>query len=135
MDAEIHQAWVSQFVASGFGLPIAHENLHYTPEAGESYFEIRVLANDVTPASLSDSDESDGVFRVILRSPQGAGAAGPKLTLGEVANAFPIGARLNYGNTRIVVTGRQQQPGAPEGGWYVVILDFQYRAFSKRTGL
>lgn len=132
MDVSVHQAWVSEFISADFGLPIAHENMHYTPSAGEAYFEVRVLANDLTPASLADSDETDGVFRVILRHPQDAGAVAPKQTLGEVASAFPVGRRFEYGGTRVTVTGRQQQPGVAEDGWYAVILDLQYRAFAKR---
>ena len=70
---KIDQAFVSSFIAGGFGLEIAHENLAYEPTTGTEYAELRTLNNDVTAYDLATLDITDGVFRVILRYPANSG--------------------------------------------------------------
>ena len=130
--AKIDQALVSRFIAGGFGLPVAHENLPFTPSAGQAYAELRVLQNDVTPLSLADSNQTDGVFRAILRYPAQTGAVAANLKADQILTAYPIGARLSYGGQSITVTSHSRQPGAPEEGWHKINVTIGYRAALRR---
>lgn len=124
----IDNAFQERFVAAGFGIRIAWENEDIKPQAGEPYAELRVLQNNVTPATLAHSDDTDGVFRVILRWPVEVGAYDIRKKADEIFSVFRIGTCLVYENVKVWVMGNSRQPGVAEGGWYKLILDMPYRA-------
>lgn len=125
---KIDQALISAFIDGGVGLPIAHENIDYAPTAGTAYAELLVLQNDVTPATLADSNDTDGVFRVILRYPIGGGAVAAKTKADQVFTAFAIGQRLSYDGVTLTILRNSRQPGVAEEGWFSLVLDMPYRA-------
>lgn len=124
----IDQALVNTFINGGFSLSIAHENIDFTPTAGTAYAELLVLQNDVTPATLNDSNDTDGVFRVILRYPANGGAIAAKTKADQIFTVFRIGTRLTYNGVTLTILGNSRQPGLAEDGWYKLVLDMPYRA-------
>lgn len=130
--ADIDRAFVQAFINGSFGLPIAHENAPYVPKAQEAYAELLVLTNDVTPFSLNGSNETDGVFRVLLRYPTDIGAMAAKIKADEILAAFSIGKRVCYGTQCATVVSQQRQQGVPEEGWFKINVSFRYRAFIER---
>ena len=134
----VDQAFVSAFINAAFGLPIAHENLPYTPTAGTADAELLNIPNDVTPYSLRDSDETTGLFRVILRYPVDTGAVAAKTMTDAIFAVFKLGTTVSYnatGNpvTSAQVVGVQRLPGVVEDGWYKLVLTIRYRAFLRRN--
>lgn len=125
---DIDLAFQNAFVAGDFGLPIAWENEQFTPTAQTAYAEIRILQNDVTPATLADSNDTDGVFRVTLRYPVDGGAYPIKQKVDQIFSVFAIGSRLVYNGVTVVVLRNSRQPGLAEDGWYKLVLDMPYRA-------
>jgi hypothetical protein len=132
MSIKIDQALITQFIGGGFLLPVAHENLPYTPVAGTAYAELLVLNNDTTPYSLKDSNATDGVFRIILRYPVDGGAVAIKTKADEIFAAFKVGQRLTYSGQTLTITSQQRQPGVAEDGWYKLVLTISYQAFITR---
>jgi hypothetical protein len=130
---KIDQAFVSEFVAGGFGLPIAHENLSYDATEGEAYAEISVLQNNVTPLTLNSSDQTDGIFQVVLRYPANSGAIAIKQKADEILNHFRFGKTFKYGGVSVKTTSLQRQPGINEAGWYKIILTIAYTAILTRS--
>lgn len=130
--AKLDQAFIDRFVSQAFGLPIAHENLPFEPTAGTPYVELKVLQNDTTPRSLSDTDQTDGVFRVILRYPVDQGAIAAKQKADNILNAFKVGRRVSYQGVSATVVSHSRREGYAEDGWYKLVVDFRYRAFIKR---
>lgn len=124
----IDQALISAFIGGAFGLPIAHENIDYAPIAGTAYAELLVLQNDVTPATLADSNDTDGVFRVILRYPANTGAVAAKVKADAIFTVFAIGTRLTYNNVTLTILRNARQPGVAQEGWFSLVLDMPYRA-------
>jgi hypothetical protein len=125
---KIDLAFQNAFVGAAFGLPIVFENEQYTPTAGRAYAELKVLQNDVSPATLNDSNDSDGVFRVILRYPVDTGAFDAKTKADQIFAVFAIGARLIYDGVTVIIMRNSRQPGLAEDGWYKLVLDMPYRA-------
>lgn len=125
---KIDQAFVSSFIAGGFGLEIAHENLPYEPTTGTPYAQITTLQNDVTGYDLSSRDLTDGVFRVILNYPAGSGAIVPKQKADEILTAYPIGSLVSYQGQAATIQSQQRQPGVAEAGWYSIVITLGYRA-------
>lgn len=130
----IDRALITQFLAGNFNLPIAHENQSpaFVPVAGAPYAEIIVLQNDVTPLSLAHSNQSDGVFRVILRYPADSGAVAAKLKADEILGFYKLGTRLNYDGDALTITGNARHVGSVEYGWYKLVLTVSYKAFFGR---
>lgn len=132
MSVKIDQALVSAFISGNFGLGIAHENTEFVPTAQSPYAELRVLQNDVTAGTLNDTNDTDGVFRVILRYPVYTGAIAPKLKADQIFAVFGIGTRLSYEGVTLTILNNQRQPGVAEDGWYVLVLTMAYRAAIER---
>jgi hypothetical protein len=131
---KIDQAFVSAFKAGDFGLPIAYENEQYPAKGSPkgAYAELLMIQNNVTPFSLAHTDETDGIFRVILRYPANGGAIPAKQKAESIANAFRVGRRISYDGVTATVIGSSRVPGVPEDGWYKQVLSFQYRSFITR---
>ena len=130
---KIDQALTSEFVSGNFGLPIAHENVDYDSTDGNPYAEILVLQNNATALSINDTDQTDGVFRVILRFPVYQGAITAKQKASEIMGHFRIGKRCTYQGVTVTIQSQQRQPGVAEDGWYKTVLTFGYRAFLTRA--
>lgn len=131
MSVKIDQAFVDAFIKGDFGLPIAHENADYTP-GSDPWVKLRTLPNDITPATLVGTNETDGVFRAILHYPAGSGAIVAKQKADEILAAFGVGAQVCYGGQCSTITNQYRQPGVVEDGWYRVVITIGYRAFIKR---
>lgn len=129
---KIDQALLSHFIGGNYGLPVAHENQPYQPTNGQPYAEVLVIQNSVTPFSLASSNETDGIFRVILRYPADGGAVPAKQKAEAISNGFAIGSRLEYQGVAVTITAQSRVPGVPEDGWYKQVLTFNYRAFTDR---
>jgi hypothetical protein len=129
---KVDQALVQSFINGAFGLPIAHENIAYTPVNGVPYTELLVLPNDKTAFSVSDTDETDGVFRAILRYPVDTGAIAAKTKADEIFNIYKIGSSISYSGQSVEIVAVSRQPGVVESGWYKIIISVRYRAFIGR---
>ena len=132
-DVRIDQAFISDFIAAQFGLPIAYENSDYSPSNGQDYAEIKLLANDTTARSLADSNQTDGVFRVVLRTPASRGSIALKTKATEIYRHYAIGKRLTYDGITVTVVGHNIQPGLVIDGWFVLVTDMRYRCFFNRN--
>ena len=128
---KIDQALLSAFIDGAFSMPIAHENLPFTP-GSDAYAEVLILQNDTTPWSLKHSNETDGIFRVILRYPADTGAIAAKQKAEEIFNVFKIGSRHEYNGATVTITTNQRALGVQETGWYKLALSMQYKAYLKR---
>ena len=129
---KIDQALIQAYIDGSFGLPIAYENDGYTPTPGNEYSEIYTIPNDITPFSMNDSNETDGVFRVILRYPVDCGSIEPKKKADEIFAVFFVGRVLKYENQKVTISGLSRMRGIIEGGWYQLPLSIMYRAFLPR---
>lgn len=132
MSIKIDQALTQRFIDGAFGLQIAHENQQFTPTPQTPYAEIRVLQNDATAGTLNNTNDTDGVFRVILRYPQNTGAIAAKQKANQIFAAFKVGQRIVYEGVQLTITGNQRQPGVVQDGWYSLILTMPYRAAIER---
>jgi len=130
---KIDQAFVSEFIAGNFGIPIAHENTAYDATNGAAYAEIGVLQNNVTPLTLNNSDQTDGIFQVILRYPSNSGAMVAKQKTDDIFSHFRFGKTFRYGGVAVKTTSLQRQPGINEDGWYKIILTIAYTAIITRS--
>jgi len=129
---KVYQAIVQSFIDAGFGLPIAHQNINYTPENGVAYAEIYVAGNDVTAFDLAYTDETDGIFRVILRYPVNSGAVAAERKSEEILRYYHIGKQMEYDGQIVSVRSYSQEPGVPEDGWYKAVLTIRYYAYLRR---
>lgn len=132
MSVKIDQAFVEAFIAGAFGLEIAYENQDYTPTEGTPYAEIVMIPNDITPLGLAQTDETDGIFRVLLNYPENKSDLPAKQKADEIFAAFPIGRVLTYSGQRTTITNQSRARGVPEDGWYRLSLSFSYRSFLTR---
>ena len=122
MYLESHQAFVSDFIAQAFGLPIAHENANYTPTAGTAWLRLVTFTGDITAGSVSaDVSEGGGFLQVELHFPEGDGAITAKTQLQTIFDAYPLSRRVSYGGVSFRVTALQQFDASPQGGWFQVV--------------
>lgn len=129
---KVDQAFLYEFVDKFYDLEVSHENIEYRPVLGTPYAEIMVLGNNITPYSLAHTDETDGVFRIILRYPKGSGQVDIKTKADEIFSVFKIGKKLTNEGVSVTVTSQARQSGVPESGWFKIVLTIGYKAYLRR---
>lgn len=130
----IQRAFLTAFVTTNsvFSLPAAYENRDYKPTPGTAYAELLFIPNEEVPLSLKDSNETTGLFRVILRYPVNQGSGNAFAKAQEIVDAFPIGSELSYSGTKLRIMRSQLQRGLVEDGWFKVNVTFRYVALLTR---
>jgi len=128
---KVDQGLTNLFISSAFGLPIAHENAKYEPTLGTAYAEIFTIPNDETALS-TDSDVTDGLFRIILRYPVQGGAIAAKTMADTIFDVFKVNSYFYYDNQKIEIIGFSRDTGYHESGWYKLVLSIRYNAFIRR---
>lgn len=109
-------------------MPFAFENKPFDPR-GRVYGEVLSLPNDVTPFSLKETDETDGIFRVIVRVPANMGWKYCKQVADTIRSWFPIGGKI----AEATITGHSRKAGVHEDGWFKQVVTISYRAFIRRA--
>lgn len=132
MSLKIDQAFIEAFIDASFGLEIAYQNQSYTPTAETPYAELLNIPNNITALDLNDMNETDGLFRVILRYPADTGAITAKTKAEAIMDAYPIGSSVSYSGQSARITAVNRQAGIVEEGWYVTVITITYRAFIAR---
>jgi hypothetical protein len=132
---KINQAFIDSFIKAGFFDKdrIAHENVNFTPPKDGMYAEILLIENDVTPAVLTaDVYETDGVFRVILRSRADGGAVAARAMSDRITAYYYFGRSIEYDTQRVTIRHFSAAPGESRDGWYTFIITIYYRAYARR---
>jgi hypothetical protein len=132
---KINQAFINSFKDAGFfdKERIAQENMNFIPPKDGMYAEIMLIENDVTPATLAgDVYETDGLFRVILRSKAGGGAVETRAMSDKITAFYSIGKVIEYDAQRVVIRKFGETPGESRDGWYVYIINIYYKAYTRR---
>lgn len=132
MKIAVDQALVSSFISGSFGLPIAHENLEYTPTTGTAYAEITVFDSDKMPETVNTADRQIGMFQVVLRYPTNSGAIVAKTKAAEILDHFKLYSIHEYSDQKVRITEHKRGPGYPEDGWYKIVLRMSFLAFTPR---
>ena len=132
MSVKIDQAFTKAFIDAAFGIAIAHENQSYTPVPGTPYAELLLLPNNTIPNTISDLDETTGIFRVILRYPENKSAGPAKTIADSILTTFKVGSAHTYSGETARVTKTKREPGYQEDGWYKVVLTMSYHALLTR---
>ena len=132
MSLKIDQAFVNSFINGSFGLETDYQNLPYTPTAQTAFAELNNLPNEISPLSLKDSNETNGIFRITLRYAADTGAIAAKTKAEEIMAYYEIGSTVTYSGQSATITRVQRQAGFNEDGWYTIIVDITYRAFITR---
>lgn len=145
---KIDQAFTSALLAAEIGLDIVWENGIYSvwdgssytttngvyvPTNGRAWIEAFLLPNDITALGLSATNETDGVFRCVLRYPANTGSIAAKQKADEIMTGFPVGARLTYSDQKVTVTSQDRRQGTTlDENWYSLVVSFNYRTFLAR---
>lgn len=129
---QIDQAFTNTFINSDFNLPIAFENLDFEPDFKKAYAEIKVLQNDKTGYDTDSTDETDGVFRIVLRYPINKSSIPAKKKADQILNFYKIGSKINYDGVDVIITSSSRSEGVPETGWYKLVLTIGYKSFLRR---
>ena len=132
MSIKIDQAFVQSFVDGNFSLPVNYENMPYTPVSGTAYAELVSLPNPIDSLSLSDMNETSGIFRVILRYPIDGGAITPKAKAEEIMAHYPIGSSVAYSGQSATIRSVSRQAASVIDAWYTIVVSIRYLSFITR---
>ena len=132
MSVKIDKAFVSAYIDADIGLDVAHENSAYNPTSGTEYVELINIPNDITPLSVTGTDQTDGIFRIILYWPVNVGAITPKLKADEILAVFTLGSKVCYSGQCATITRSSRQKGLSVDGWYRIIITITYKSFIGR---
>ena len=114
------------------GFQYEHSRGVYTPSAERGFLEAKVFPADVSPQSLADSDVHLGLFQVIVKYPNDSGLFAAKEKAQAVLAMFSIGSSITYDAQKVYIDSKRIDGGRSEGGFYQIVVRFNYRAFVTR---
>lgn len=115
--------------AAARSLPVAWENIPFTPPAGQ-YLRFNLLKAPTDSADLAGSHrEYSGVCQISVFVPKGGGPTAAETLAAELAELFPLYDRLATGSFVMLVTSPCSEGPAIIGDLnYMVPVSFTYRA-------
>jgi hypothetical protein len=128
----VDQAITQRVIDAALGLPIAHENIDYTPISGTPYAELKVFQNDLTAFSVTSSAQSDGFFQVLFHYPQNTSAIQAKTKADQLMASFKIGQKITRDGVTLVVNRVTRLEPSTDGGWYRLPVRIFFRSFLTR---
>ena len=131
---EIGKTLINSFDNAEFDLPTKTENEIYDPVIGTAYAELIVLPNEKTAYSVKDTDQSNGVFRIILRYPIGESKDTIKAKADEIFNVYKLHSIIvdPENNNYVEIIKQNCQEGVRETAWHKLVLDLYYQTFTRR---
>lgn len=124
----LYEAFVEYLEGRGFVFETVREN--ESAPSNNGYAELAMGPFEKKPFTHSDTDQIDGVFRIILRYPEGSGISG---AAEDIEAFYSIGSVIEFNtNEKAVISGFSREAGAVEAGWYKLILNVHYQAKVKR---
>ena len=109
-----------------------HQTGAYVPSTERGYIESKVFPASILPFSLNHSDTHSGVYQVIVKYPADMGSIVVKSKVDEVLALFGIGSTLTYDSQSVTIDTKSVDGGRVEGGFYQVVVRFEYQAFVTR---
>lgn len=112
-------------------MPIAWENVPYTPILGTAYFAAHLLPAEPDPFTLGQNPwiERRGIFQVSCFYPALAGWGDAKSKAAEVVAAFPAHSSFIYNGLEVNIDRCWPGPGMNQDGWYMVPISIRYHCF------
>ena len=131
---EIGKTLINSFDNADFDLPTKTENEIYDPVIGTAYAELIVLTNEKTAYSVKHTDQSNGIFRIILRYPIGESKDTIKAKADEIFNAYKLHSIIvdQENNNYVEIIKQNCQEGVRETAWHKLVLDLYYQTFTRR---
>lgn len=126
----IRRALENQLKAIG-SVPIAPENVTYTPVIGVAYLQMNLLpANTYSPcagAASAEMVQESGVFQVTVVCPIGEGSKRAASLAEDVRDLFPKGLTMTFDGVDVMVEqSGSVAPGSISGEWYTVPVSIPY---------
>ena len=120
-------AWAAARVPA---LPVAWENVPFTPTTGATYLQAFLLPATTTGIDLAGAGRTyRGVYQINVVAPLNAGPGAAEGIADELADLFPLNLRVAVtGLTLQVVTPVTAAQGAQDTTDFTVPVSFQYRA-------
>lgn len=147
MSVNIDRAFISTLIDGGLEIDLVFENGvwsywdgsdyqtrtgTYTPTNGRPYAEITTFPAGADAMTLADSNEDIGVYQVSLRYPADSGDMAAKIKADEVFALMKIWQTISYGTQNVHIISHSRLGGRVDGGFYILVLRLNYRAFVTR---
>ena len=131
---EIGKTLINSFDNADFDLPTKTENEIYDPVIGTAYAELIVLTNEKTAYSVKHTDQSNGIFRIILRYPIGESKDTIKTKADEIFSVYKLHSIVTdtENNNYAEIVKQNCQEGVRETAWHKLVLDLYYQTFTRR---
>ena len=116
---------------------IAYENVSFSPITGQSYIQCRFIPTQRRPAvrGLNPQQRYDGVFQLIIYTPEGIGPAVADDLTNKVAEAFEATTKIEYTNLdletiTVSIDYAERQQGFLDSPWYYVPINIGWYTYN-----
>ena len=132
--ASIHndiRAALETHISNTANLPtIAYENVAFEPTTGTSFIQVRYMPTSTRPAvrGLNPQLRYQGVFYVIVSTPEGNGPSTADDYANKVINAFQVTTDISFTNAqsqtiKVSIDYAERQQGLIDSPWYYVPIN------------
>tara|TARA_B100000497_G_C7635586_1_gene382050 strand:- start:349 stop:774 length:426 start_codon:yes stop_codon:yes gene_type:complete len=139
--ASIHndiRAALETHISNTANLPtIAYENVAFEPTTGTSFIQVRYMPTSTRPAvrGLNPQLRYQGVFYVIVSTPEGNGPSTADDYANKVINAFQVTTDISFTNAqsqtiKVSIDYAERQQGLIDSPWYHVPISIGWYIYN-----
>ncbi len=139
--ASIHndiRAALETHISNTANLPsIAYENVAFEPTTGTSFIQVRYMPTSTRPAvrGLNPQLRYQGVFYVIVSTPEGNGPSIADDYANKVINAFQATTDISFTNSqsqtiKVSIDYAERQQGLIDSPWYHVPINIGWYIYN-----
>ncbi|AUR88714.1 tail-completion protein [Vibrio phage 2.117.O._10N.261.45.E9] len=131
---EIEQALVKAYLDLTLGYPTEYPNHTLAEKPDDLWVALDNMRGETQPTTLGEAGEDlhSGIFQISLNTAIGKGTAIIHRALDEIANHFPAGTRLVFGNSTVVIMSATLDDGRAVEGYWRVSLSLSYECRQPR---
>ena len=131
-DKDLQSAFNAALYDAFPAMPIAWENVKYTPTVGTTYFRVWMLPTESDLLTIGQSPWilRQGIFQVSVFAPIGIGFGVPKGKAAEIVAAFKSSTSFVYNGLSVTIA-KSWISGAvlEDNGWYAIPVSIRYRCY------
>lgn len=115
-------------ISANIGVPIAHENAVFDPEAVDAYAEVHTLTSERESYTKQGYGEVFGIYQIDVNVRSGTSTALALDTVTKITDYYVDSLTLESGTTQVIIMNAVREPAQRENGWYTIPVSVSFRA-------
>lgn len=122
----IHKALTQSVIDLSLGIPIAHENVNFDPEAVQEYIAINILYDEQQTVTKTNLDDVNGFLQISYYTKSSTSVAAMYALVDIINAVYPHARKITSGAQTVNVQNIAVNKRNNVNGWYVTDITINF---------